>query len=315
MALDERPFHHWLRKFLLPGSRVLLGAGDDAAALRGTGRSPVWLTSDALVEQYHFLRASPASSIGAAVVGVNLSDLAAKGATPIALLIDLIAPPGTPRRWAEGVLRGAQKAAQHYRTPIVGGDTKPGATRAVVGFAAGVSPGPHFPTRAGARPGDLLVTTGPVGRGGWREFRMRQRPGPTALRRLLEITPRLEEGKRLAGHAHAMIDTSDGIAEAVHLLAEASDVRMVLQEAALPIEPALRRAVRERSRRLEIAFRGGDYELLAAVPSGRRSLKSEFPSVVVGRVESGSGAWLERGGKLLPLPHSTWQPFRRRAKR
>ncbi len=243
-ALDERDFHAWLARRMTGPSRGLLPLGDDAAALSVPPGRVVVLSTDSLVEGTHFLRDSPAGRIGAAAANVSLSDIAAKGARPAALLIALIVPPGTPRRWAEDLARGADRAGAVGGAPLVGGDTKPGPTRTVVSTVLGWGRPDRLSARTGARPGDLLVTTGTVGRGGLAAHRFARTGQRSAAYRpmlaaLLEVRPRVREGPVLAEFARAMLDTSDGLADSSWLLAEASGCRVSVDETALPLAPGL----------------------------------------------------------------------------
>jgi len=306
VALAEREFHRWARAHLPAGHIGPLPLGDDAAALSVGRNRFVLISSDALVEGVHFRRATPPQLIGEAATAVNLSDIAAKGGRPAALLIDLLVPPGTPEEWARSVLRGAERMAARFGCHVVGGDTKPNPTRTVVGVSVGWVGGEPLPTRAGARPGDVVVTTGSVGFGG-----AHRRDITGSLR----VLPRIREGRVLGPAAHAMTDTSDGIADAAHLVAEASRCRIVLVEEQLPLHPRLRPRGRSVSRRLRAAFYGGDYELFATLGAPRVArLRSALrrlgcPLTIIGRVEKGRGAWLETAGRQSPLPLAGWRHF------
>lgn len=278
------------------------------------------LTTDALIEGTHFAAGSPPRSIGAAAAGVSLSDAASKGARPAGILIALLLPPGTSRHWAESVLRGAEAAGARFDAHVVGGDTKPAPVRAVISTVVGWGTAGSLAPRSGARPGDLLVTTGSVGRGGsaWRRWRT-HRGGRRDLLALLDVRPRVREGLALAPLVHAMIDTSDGIADSAHLLARASRVRLLLDPDRIPWDRSI--AALPRAAREEAGFFGGDYELLAAVPSSalRRAVRA-VGSVggrlhVVGRAERGTGAYLSGPSGLRPLPSAGWSPFQRAMKR
>lgn len=311
--LDERAFHAWLARALPWGRVGTLPLGDDAAALRAPPGTQAIVSTDALVEGTHFVRGSSPGAVGAAATAVSLSDLAAKGAAPAAVLLALILPPRTPARWAERLVLGAERRASAFGAHVVGGDTKSGPRPAVVSVALGWTRAPVG--RSGARAGDRLVTTGVVGRGGAAALGLRA-TGPARLRagqRLLRVTPRVREGRALARHAHAMLDTSDGIAESVRLLAAASRVRAVLDEERLPLAAGLRR-LRPGPRRAA-AFYGGDYELLAAVPPGRlaaavRAVRSVGGRLTaVGHVEPGRGAVLAAAAGRRPMPRAGWDPF------
>jgi thiamine-monophosphate kinase len=309
--LDERAWHRWLAA-RVPRGHNRLPIGDDAAALSIRPNEVLVVTTDAFTERFHFLADAPARSIGRGLVGANLSDLAAKGARPVGFLLDLLLPPGTPERWARELVDGVHDGLRGTGAELLGGDTKPAASRAVVGTALGVADPRHLAPRTGARPGDALVVTGHVGRGGRAYARWRSTGRAAAARELLDIRPRSREGVELARSAHAMLDTSDGIAESAHLLAQASGVTVVLVADQIPRVPE-----RPGGAAVDwpIAFFGGDYELLAAVPPpgvarARQRLRAlGTPMTVVGRVEAGRGAWLERDGRRRALPAAGWRPF------
>ena len=318
-AIDERRFHDWLARELPAGRSGLLPLGDDAAAIRPPPGTVAVLSIDSLVEGTHFRRASPPDRIGAAAAAVSLSDLAAKGASPTALLLAIVVPVGTPQVWAEEVTRGAQRMAERFGMDLVGGDTKPGPVRTVVSSVVGWARARSLAPRAGARPGDLLVTTGTVGRGGAAAARLLRphRPDRTALVEMLDVRPRVQEGIALARWAHAMLDTSDGIAEAAWLLAGASGVRVEVEWDRLPLAPALRLPKLSLAERRRRAFYGGDYELLLTLaPRHLRSAQRTVEGIgglltVVGRVKRGEGAWLETRRGTIPMPRSGWRPFGR----
>jgi thiamine-monophosphate kinase len=314
--LDERSFHRWLAKRLRGPARGLLPVGDDTAALPLGGRRVALLTTDALVEWTHFLPASPPRAVGAAAAAVNLSDLAAKGGTPVALTLDLLLPPETDIDWAEEVVEGADATLRAHGAALVGGDTKASRTPAVVGNLLGIGRSDRLVPRSAARPGDLLATTGRVGAGGLAYRRLVER-GPTdraALDGLLAVEPRLREGRLLAGLAHAVLDTSDGIGEGCRLLAEASRVRLEVDAAQLPLVAGLRgdgaQPVPPET------FFGGDYELLAAIPAGRAERavaairKAGGTLTVIGRVRRGDGAWLVGPDGPTAMPGAGFRNFR-----
>ncbi|MCI4365400.1 MAG: thiamine-phosphate kinase [Thermoplasmata archaeon] len=319
--LEEREFHSWLSRHLTGPSRGLLPVGDDAAALRVPRGRVAVLSTDSLVEGTHFLIESPAASVGAAAANVSLSDVAAKGAQPAALLLDLIVPVGTPRRWAEDLVRAADRAGASVGAPLVGGDTKPGPTRTVVSTVLGWGRPDRLVARGGARPGDVLVTTGTVGRGGLAAHRLgRTRSGRTSARKkalvgILDIRPRVREGLVLAEFAHAMLDTSDGLADASWLLAGASGCRTVVEEGLLPLALGLRASASSPGHRRSLAFYGGDYELLAALPAGtvaraRAAVRRTGGRLtVIGGVERGRGAVLRNSGRSVRMPLGGWRPF------
>jgi len=321
-SVDERPFHAWLAHRLPAGHSGLLPLGDDAAALRPPPGRVAVVTTDSLVEGTHFLTESPPRAVGAAAVGVSLSDVAAKGAEPAAVLLALLMPPGTPTAWAEQLTEGAEATSRLYGAEIVGGDTKPSPVRSVVSTVLGWGDPHHLAPRSAARPGDRVVTTGTVGRGGLAAWRLEHGPGSARQRltALLEVRPRVREGVALGAFAHAMMDTSDGLADSARLLSAASGVRIEVDEERLPLARGLERVVPPRARRAAALF-GGDYELLATLPPGRLSPASQAVAraggqlTEIGRVVRGRGAWLGRAGTWEPMPPAGWQPFARASRR
>lgn len=315
-TFSERQFHAWLSKRFGRSEASVLPLGDDTSATPIGGGRVALLTTDALTEGTHFLPASPPRSIGRATAAASLSDIAAKGGRPVALLLDLLLPPRTPERWARTVVLGAAEMAGAHGAALVGGDTKPAARRAVVGTVLGIGRTDRLAPRSGAVPGDLLVVTGEVGRGGWAARRIRSHRSPTSadLRAMLEIRPRCREGPVLARWAHAMLDSSDGFAESARLIAEASRVEVRADAERLPMPPPVRRLGSARLRR-ETALYGGDYELVAALPPERLSIAQRSlrrmgcPFTVVGEIRRGRGAWLRDAGGVAPMPAGGWQPF------
>jgi thiamine-monophosphate kinase len=315
-TFSERGFHAWLSRTVGPSPHSVLPIGDDTSATPiGAGRVAL-LTTDALTEGTHFEAASRPRDIGRAAACASLSDIAAKGGRPVALLLDLLLPAATPERWARAVVEGASQAVRSHGAALVGGDTKPAARRAVVGTMLGIGRVDRLAPRSGARVGDVLVVTGEVGRGGWAGRRVRAglRPNATDLRAMLDIRPRCREGPVLARWAHAMLDSSDGLAESARLLAVASGVEVTVDGARLPLVPGLRKMPPGPSM-LAAAFYGGDYELVAAIPRNRfeaaqRAVARQgCPLTVVGTVGRGHGAWLLEGDRRRPMPSGGWQPF------
>jgi thiamine-monophosphate kinase len=254
---------------------LIAGVEHDAALL---GDSLV-ATQDALVENVHFrLDWIDWRALGFRAAAVNLSDLAASGATTQALLVTLAVPGSTLTADVVAFYEGIAEAG----VPVVGGDTTSSASVVISVTALGHSA--RVPGRAGARPGDLLVVTGPLGAAG-AAFRA-QRYVPPPLR--------LEEGRSLAATAHALMDISDGIAVDAGHIARRSGVRCVIDLDAVPLADGAT---------LDDVGFGEDFELLAAVvePQG---------FVVVGRVEAGEGVVTLRDGE--PYELRGWEHFSRR---
>ena len=252
---------------------LIVGVADDAARLGGD----LIATQDALVENVHFrLDWLTWRELGWRAAAVNLSDLAASGAEPEALLVTLAAPPQTRAADVIEFYEGIAEAG----VPVVGGDTTSSAVVVISVTALGHSQ--RVPGRGGARPGDLLVVTGPLGAAG------------AAFRRQAHFRPpvRLEEGSRLAATAHALIDISDGLSVDAAHLAKRSGVRVVIDLERVPLAAGATHA--------DLGF-GEDFELLAAV-------EAAAGFAVIGRVEEGEGVALLLNGTPQPLPG--WEHFR-----
>jgi thiamine-monophosphate kinase len=245
---------------------------NDAAEIAGAV-----VTQDALVEGVHFrLDWISWRDLGFRAAAVNLSDLAASGAAPEGLIVTLGAPADT---LLENVLELYEGLAE-TGVPVLGGDTTRAASLVLSVTAVGRSE--RVPGRGGARPGDLIVVTGPLGAAG------------AAFRRGAYVRPplRLEEGRRLAAHAHAMLDVSDGIERDAGHLSRRSRCRVVVDLDRVPLA--------EGAEPGDLAF-GEDYELLAAV-------EHADGFTVVGRCEDGEGLELIRNG--APVVIGSWEHFR-----
>jgi thiamine-monophosphate kinase len=251
------------------------GIENDAALLEGG----LVVTQDALVEDVHFRRAWISwRDLGFRAAAVNLSDLAASGADPRGLIVSLGLPGETELADVLDLYEGLAETG----VPVLGGDTT--AAPQVVLSVTALGPSKRVPGRAGARPGDLLVLTGPLGAAG------------AAFRRERFVRPplRIAEGRRLARHAHALLDVSDGIARDAGHVAARSGCRLVVELDRVPLANG--------AELTDLGF-GEDYELLAAVVDPRG-----FP--VVGRCEEGDGVLLLHRGEPFELPG--WEHFRSR---
>jgi thiamine-monophosphate kinase len=267
---------------------------NDAAELAGG----VVVTQDALIEGVHFrLDWTSWRDLGYKAAAVNLSDLAASAAEPEALIVSL-GLPGTVE--LERVLE-LYAGLNEPEVPIVGGDTT-AADRVVLSVTA-IGRSERVPGRGGARPGDLLVVSGPLGASA-AGFHCLEKgidsPLVTAHRR---PPLRLREGRELGRSAHAMLDLSDGLAADAGHIAERSGCRLVVELEQVPVAggvPELAARLGLDACALACGF-GEDYELLAAVPEAGRFR-------VIGRCEEGEGVELRRDGEAVEL-HG-WDHFR-----
>jgi thiamine-monophosphate kinase len=249
------------------------GIEHDAAELEGG----LVVTQDALLEDVHFRLAwTTYREVGYKAAAVNLGDLAASGAEPLALLITLGAPDETELDDVLDLYAGLNEP----RVPVVGGDTTR-AERLYLSVTA-VGRSSRVPGRAGAEPGDLVVVTGPLGAAG-AAFREQRHARPPL---------RLEEGRRLAAVAHALTDISDGLAVDAARVATRSRCRLAIEVDRVPLADGASID--------DLGF-GEDYELLAATPE-----PLGFP--VIGRCEHGDGVEIRLRGE--PVALTGWEHFR-----
>lgn|GEM_PF-347178 len=315
----ERAFHRWLFRARPSSDHALGGLGDDCASWVPPGRGSVLLTVDSLVEGRHFPSEAPPRLVGRYAAEASLSDLACKGARPVGLLLSLVLSPPTAVAWGKGVVQGARASLRRHGAWLVGGDTKAGPGRTVVSLGLGYAPRRRVPPRSGARPGDILATTGTVGRGSaaWITYSHGLRSRWEALERLLSVRARVREGEALAPLCHATLDTSDGLLAAARLLAEASGCSVEIWEASLPYDPGVRHLARRTGRPpADLAFFGGDYEILAAIPATNFQRAQAAVRRVggtlspIGRVTSRGPSVLMAGEVRTPLPDVGWDSFR-----
>jgi thiamine-monophosphate kinase len=281
-----------------PAARGLL---DDAAILDIGGRSLV-LTHDMLVEGIHYRPDDPPGGIAWKLVAVNLSDLAAKGARPVGVLLGYSLGED---EWDEAFVAGLGTALAAFGLPLLGGDTVRGrGARTLALTAIGESDGP-VPSRAGGRPGDHLWVSGTIGDSGAGLRGL----GEALVERYRNPRPRLEAGQRLAPLVSAMMDVSDGLLIDASRLAAASGTAVEIDLAHVPLSEALLSAVGEgREARLEAATAGDDYELLFAASPERAvdilALQDSLglPFSRIGTLTGGTGLRLSAGDERVPLP-------------
>jgi thiamine-monophosphate kinase len=249
---SELPFIAALRRLAAhPAARNL---DDDCAVLEFGGEALV-LTHDMMVAGIHYLPEQDPADVAWKLVATNMSDLAAKGAEPLGVLLGYMLGADDAR-----FLAGLEEALAHFGVPLLGGDTVSGKGAQALGLTAiGRATHRPVPSRAGARSGDLLCVTGPVGAAMLGLEALRAGTGDsTAYRRPRAL---LAEGRALAPHVTAMMDVSDGLLLDAARLARASGVTLAIDGAAVPIATP-------EHRRAEALRWGDDYQLLFTAPAG-----------------------------------------------
>lgn len=238
------------------------GLADDAAVLDWPLGAQLVATHDMLAEGVHFTPQCPPADIGWKLVAANLSDLAAMGAQPVAVLMGAGIGPDRDAAWAGDLIRGMNQALDRFSVPLIGGDTIRTASTSVLALTAvGQLAAGTALSRAGARVGDDLWLSGRVGGAGLGLAMAlgRTAPDPAMLKRYRRPMPRLALGNGLRGIATAAMDVSDGLLIDAGRLAAASGLSARIDAAAVPHDGPLLAAVTA----------GDDYELLFAAPVDR----------------------------------------------
>lgn len=268
---------------LHPGA---LGLADDAARL-----GDLVLTKDMIVEGVHFLAGDPPRDVAWKLVATNLSDLAAKGAEPVGVLLGMSVG---DEAWDRAFVEGLGDVLRAYACPLFGGDTVSGGrtySLTAIGRAE-VSP-----TRKGARAGDALWVTGTIGDAEAGLAIARGADGPAALLdRYRRPMPRLAEGRALARQVHAMMDVSDGLLIDAQRMAAASGCAVEIDLARIPLSPDYRAWSGDAR---AAATAGDDYELLFALPAGTAP---PVAATRIGAFGQGHGLTLTDGGEPVVLP-------------
>ncbi|MFL6863561.1 MAG: thiamine-phosphate kinase [Allosphingosinicella sp.] len=277
------------------------GLADDAAVLEVGGATLV-LTHDMLAEGVHFLPSDPPGDVAWKLVAVNFSDLAAKGARPLGVLLGFALG---GEAWDRGFAEGLGLALRAFGVPLLGGDTVR-APRVLGMTAIGAAAGP-VPARSGGQAGDDLWVSGTIGDAGAGLAALRDGApcDPLLIERYRTPRPRLEAGRALAPLVRAMMDVSDGLLLDARRIAEASRLALSIDLAAVPLSKACRAAG---FTPLAAATAGDDYELLfAASPERRGDIHAladrlALPLTRIGGFAAGAGLSLSDGEAPVPLP-------------
>jgi len=302
MSFGELAFIDRLRQIATdPAAR---GLDDDVAVV-----GDLVLTHDTIAEGVHFLPKDPPASVGWKLVAVNLSDLAAKGAEPVAALMSVtISGDG---EWEERFLAGVAAACEAYKLPLVGGDTIALPKRAprVLGLTAVGRAEVPVPSRTGGQAGDSLWLVGAVGdaAAGLAELREDEKAQGPLVEAYRRPVPQLAAGRQLAPHANAMMDVSDGLLLDLSRLCGASGCGARIDLDALPLSRAyIAERGADRRSRLAAATGGDDYALLASLPASFDPLSLSLPSRTIlariGTLERGEGISLFDAAGEVPMP-------------
>jgi len=307
-------------------SGVRLGIGDDSALFRAASGSEQILNSDWFLEGSHFLRDKhPADAVGWKCLARAVSDVAAMGGVPRCFLLSLALPPSHTGLWLDQFLGGLRRAAKRFGCALAGGDTSRRKDILINVTVVGEARTGASVLRSGARPGDMLFTSGRLGEAELglrliRENKRRANSRDPVLRKHLFPEPRLALGRWLAEEhlASAMMDLSDGLSTDLPRLCAASGVGARIEATKLSRVRVPKSGRRRNDDSLEMALHGGDdYELLFSVP--RLKLKRiprsfhGLPLTVIGEITKERTLLLvEESGREVQLPNRGWDPFRQK---
>src|SRR5229473_2691794 len=300
--------------------------GDDAAILKASGDDIV-VTTDAIVEGVHFLPDDPPDTVARKALRVNLSDLAAKGATPAGFVLTL-ALRTADDAWLSAFARGLGEDAGHYACPLLGGDTvsTPGPLTVSI-TAFGRVPAGKMVRRSGAKPGDRVVVTGTIGdaalgldilKGGAAAALADAGAKAMLIGRYRVPQPRNALAKAVRDHAHAAIDVSDGLAGDLAKLCGVSGVSAVIDAPSIPLSPAAAALLARGTVGMETIVSGGDdYEVLCAIPENsfeafaQAASQARVTVTSIGTVIAGPSVprFLDGEGKEIALPRLSYSHF------
>ncbi|HPQ94609.1 MAG: thiamine-phosphate kinase [Thiothrix sp.] len=301
-----------------PPDSVALGVGDDAALLIPAAHEQLVVTVDTLVSGVHFPEQTPAHAIGHKALAVNLSDLAAMGATPCWFTLALTLPQADDT-WLRDFSTGLSSLARQHGIYLVGGDTTRGPLSITI-QVMGTLPAGEALLRSGARPGDLIFVTGTLGgaAAGLAVIRQQLKLPDSAQQACIQALnypiPRLAAGQHLRRLASSCLDLSDGLLGDIRHLLACSGTGARLQQQALPVHPALMHL--PRAEILRLALTGGDdYELLFTLPPEQRPQLQKLQTQVELPLLSHIGTMTADTGQLaldfpLPLSGQAWEHFR-----
>ena len=277
------------RYFERPAPTALMGVGDDAALVRPTAGMEIAVSTDLLVEGRHFRAGTDPRKLGHKALAVNLSDMAAMGATPrwVTLALSL---PSVDEAWIAAFADGLFALAARFGVELIGGDTVRG-PRSICICILGEVPAGEALRRDGARPGDDVWVSGELGGAA---LALAQPGIAEAERRLHEPEPRVALGERLRGRASAAIDVSDGFAQDLGHILERSGCGAQVQYERLPKCAAFARIAQPRLERKYVLSGGDDYELVFTAPQAARAAIDDVareisvPLARVGAIQAGA---------------------------
>jgi thiamine-monophosphate kinase len=302
-----------------PKNRAMLGIGDDCALLLQQDGMQTAISSDMLVEGRHFFAGADAQKLGHKSLAVNLSDLAAMGAEPVAFTLALSLP-SADERWLAKFSAGLFALADEHNCELIGGDTTKGPLNICITIF-GQTPIGTALRRDAAQIGDDIWVSGSLGDARLalgamvKEYELDAKALNTAALRLHTPQPRVALGLALRGVAHAALDLSDGLIGDLGHILKKSGVGASLNVDALPAGAMLQKQSTEMRRRFTVAG-GDDYELCFTAPVSRReavlgaAMSADTAVTRIGSIEAATGTrLLDSDGKILDLQFASFDHF------
>jgi thiamine-monophosphate kinase len=306
------------------------GLTDDAAAIAPPPGCDLVLKTDGIVAGVHFFPDDPPDCVGKKALRVNLSDLAAKGATPLGFLLTLALPQAVGDAWLTPFARGLGADVELFGCPLFGGDTVRTGGPITISIAVfGEVPHGKMVCRAGAQPGDRVVVTGTIGdaalglrlrsdHSAGKRWELTREQEDHLRSRYLLPQPRIAFAAALRAHASAAMDVSDGLAGDLAKLCRVSGVATQIETTRVPLSDAARAALAREPALIETIITGGDdYEVLACVPAeavGPLRLQASSAGISVteiGTLGAGQGLarFVDADGKPLALARPSFSHF------
>ena len=323
---EERLIERYFRPLATAPSAF--GLGDDAAALTPPAGCDLVLTTDGVIAGVHFLPGDAPRSIARKALRMNLSDLAAKGATPVGFLLSIALPTNTPESWIAAFAEGLGQDISRYGCPLLGGDTDrtPGPLSVSI-TAFGTVPHGTMVRRATAKLGDIIAVTGTIGDAALgvlirrdadlaKQWRLSSAANDHLQKRYLLPQPRNALAEALRTHASAAMDVSDGLAGDLAKLCRASGLAAEVDVSAVPLSEAARAALSADAKLIERILTGGDdYEIVFTLPAAQLGAfrtaaeNAGVPVAKIGQVTSGQGVRFLREGKVLSFTQPSYSHF------
>jgi thiamine-monophosphate kinase len=318
----ERALVELARRTFKRGPRVKIGIGDDAAAIDIDDRYLI-VTTDMLVAGTHFPPGTTAKQMGIKAVIVNLSDIAAMGAEPLALIFSVGLPGELDVDFVRHIIRAMDVTARRYGAYVVGGDLDETDDITIAGAAFGLAKKDQLLTRSGARPGDVIAVTGQLGAAsaGLRILldSLPKKGYEKLIKAQLEPIARVQEGMLLAKNgARAAIDLTDGLAANLWQVSRMSGAKLVIERDKVPIHPLVNKFSGKHGFDVEefAFFSGEDFEMLFTLRQDiwekvRQSLKRiGTDATAIGHVAKGRGVYIKKDGAIEKLPDRGYEHFK-----